>query len=1047
MIKKIIVGLFAFFIILPVRANVLLQPTAVQTVVDKYVSADKQAAVISAIVAKTAANNNTGINASDLVDVCQTAAGWNLSNENDLNKCYGFAQDILNASTVDYRHVCLQDSVPEGATKQCYDDFKNIKVDRRSAVFLAKDLVYHKNSDEAVFCAKEESNWKESFFDDYIPCTSKMKNSFYEVHFDSATESNDVTRRRGIVEAVCRVFNNVEYRAGGCISANVGVPTNATCWSTYCNTSDVNTCNKISKDLSAYGFGATLKDEKCEILFNAITNASNLKNQFRDNGVDSFAFCRGIQITSNASLDDQIAAYVHSKGVKVTSFSCKKSDVVYTGGGCTTKIGNSNDDVLRCTINGQDVDFVFDDLSETWETISRGGYQGMACIASDGSYDGNTCMGVNQQACELVKKQSKSVCPECEKVYWDATNNLCVLPASANATNLQKGIQVGTTVVTVALATVVTVYSGGTAAPGAWAVVATVGSGLTVAGGTMVIASEVATKYQIYTAEFQSQLNACLTGTDIECAKKLLSKNLQQMVSYEKDLTDAEKKTLDESFAKLFKKIPAEDDFWNWLDNPDVWQCNSRGDCVVKEKAQFWQVIRTSGDVAMILGGVLKSLALIGSSMTKTTEVMQEIAQTRKARIVNNPLKNIKSNLVKDVTYGNKNSLSIPNSVLKQGVTIDGKTLRFNRNSELARYLINNGYKVGDTVEIELQAIKQSVMVPTTTVSFANVVFYPAALASSVYGTGDLLVDGETIPFVMRRPSAPEEPDVKPGPRGDDKRDVVPAPIVVPEPGPVDSSDGAQLVYQTMETPAIVQEPAATQESVTQQNQVVPSGAVGNSAVSNNTNVKKGGISGLGVAAIGAGIAGLGVGAALLLSNDKDDTNVAADVQNANLDLFYGAKARANGIIGNVDDSPIELVSIETIAGTKEKIVSINRHAVVVVKHNNNLIPFVADMKDGTMQWVPFVNVDVNTDAFDKYSSDKDIMKTAKIAGKLSEVLPPLRMHYFASPNATGLQFLAPNSNGYQTINNNTLRYLHISLYKNRRCGGFFNTLYFIKII
>lgn len=1133
MIKKFLIGLFSLLFIMPAMANVQLSSDAIRSVVTKHVVADKQNDVVEDILARIKANKGAGVTPYDLAWSC-VKAGWNMETEEGVNTCTKFVTELLDASTVDFYDACDSGAVPSGGTKKCYEDYQKIQVDNRSAYFLAGKLIAKKNANEGkVFCAKEERHWFKhrnglAEIDDYVPCTSLSNNVFYTVRFDDAKEKKDETRRNGVAKAVCEVLNGVTFTpAGNTPGSQFAQPI---FWNASCSTSDAAKCNKISSELNEFGFSSSIVNNTCEVSFETMKE-QDLKHPF---GLDSFAFCRNIQVSANASLDALVEEYVRKNAnVSVTSFSCAQSDVSYIPSGrdkkCTTKVGNIRDDVLRCYVNGQEVDFVFDDLSEARRVISLGGYQGLSCIASDGSFDGKRCMGLNEAGCNLVIEQNASTCPECRDVRWDPEKNLCVLPSSSRATNLQKGLEVAGVIVMAGGAAAVTALSGGTLS-GVWVIVANVGTGLTIGGATAVVASKAVTTFLVYTEGFRSELNRCLTSDDVQCAKDMLQKYLQKMVNYEKDLTDAEKKTLDESFAKLFKKIPAEDEFWSWLDDPKVWQCNSRGDCVVKEKTQFWQGVRTIGDISMIIGGVLKSFAVIASSMTKTTEVAMEVAQTRKARITANPLKNVKSNLVRDVTYGNTNSLSIPNSFIKQGVTINGKTLTFARNSDLAKYLVSQGYKVGDTVEIALEGIRQTVLVPTTTMSFANVVFNPAALASTVYGTGDLLVDGEMIPFVMRRPSGeadgssagipevPVLPDVEiqdeeieiPDFDPIEENDPVIVPIIVPTQGgattskPADSSttdkptsptktNGGQN-STTSDKPTVPTKTNGGQNSSTTDKPIVSTTTSGDRESSSTTtdkpivstttsgsrestttsskssgsatmianrgvsstmpaetttkasgtkskNGQKSGISGLGAAAIGAGVAGLGVGAALLIggAGSKGDkvSGTATTVTSGNADLFNSIKSRANGIIGYVNDSSIELVPIETANGTKDNVVSIEGHAVVVAKHNGNLIPFMVDTENGSTKWVPFTNVNVNTHAFDKYAPKTDIMRTAQIADKLAESLSPLQMQYFASPNADGVQFASPSMNGYTTINNNSLRYLSFNFNKNTRLGVF----------
>ena len=1017
MIKKFLIGLFSLFFIMPAMAATLVRPTteAVGFVVNAKVDADKRDTVVEAIVEKLD-ENKEGISVQDMMDVC-SVAGWNTSTSEGKDTCKSFVVNLVEKSAVDFKHVCNTG----GGT--CYEDFSKVQVNSRDAVALAKKLIAKKNpsadQDKYVVCAWEKKNWNRRNNDDFIPCVSLENDEYYEVRFDDATESFDKTRRDGVANAVCKTFHNVGYTAETCMQTSQVSGSRTICDPATCNTSDATVCNNINKDLSEFGATASFVDsvngKACRISFNAITKAKDLKHPY---GLDSFAFCKNIQIMGNSSLDNLIETYVRSQVKDVKSFSCQQGDIKYTGGGCSSYFGDKSDDVVKCFVNGQEVDFVFDDLAETWKKYSKGGYQAISCEALGGIFDGKHCQAADEKQCEMVRQESKSTCPDCKDVYWDKDNKLCILPNSKNATNWQKGIKIGTDAAIVVGAAATTIFSGGAATP-AWVVVTT---GVMVGGGAAaVLVAEVKSTYLVYTKSFASDVNSCLISDDVECAKELLNTHLQKMVSREKDLTDAEKNALDETFAKLFEKIPYDDDeFWGWLDNKDVWECNNNEICKVKEKKQWEQHLRTWGNISMIAGSIFKAFADVAYSMTRTTNVIQGAGQTRNVRIVQNM--NNKVPMVKNISAGGSNSILTENAFIR-GITINGKT--FQSNSELAAYLLSQGYKVGDVVTLTSGA--GSSIVTTTILDATRLSFNPYALAAAGAGTYGLLNEGEAIPFMIKRPTGDEETIVGP------QDNLTPVPSPIPNPG---STPSPTPVFEpqpitTSEPPASVPDVLPTPTSVS-----VPVPA--NNTPTTTLDNKKKGLSGLEVAAIGAGVAGLGVGAALLLAGDKESESSGAIVSN-NVSLFNGIKMRADGIIGAVNGESVELVPVDSINGINENIVSINGHAVVLVKYNNNKIPFMVDVgENGSAKWTPFTHVNMNTGVFTKYDAKVDIMRTTQIAEILSDLLPPLQMQYFASPNADGVQFVVPSAKGYGQINDNDLRHLTLNMYKNTRSGVFF---------
>lgn len=690
-------------------------------------------------------------------------------------------------------------------------------------------------------------------------------------------------------------------------------------------------------------------------------------------------------------------------------------------------------EIIKCHIDEKDVDFVFKNLNTESDYRTKGGMQGMTCLTNGGDFDGKRCQNISETKCNEIKNANLKNCPECKQVKWE--DGICKLPNSADVSNLDKGIEVAGVVATVVAATAITVASGGSAV-GVWAVVSTTGTVLTAAGGAAVVTGEIAKTWGVYTEDVAREINKCLNNGDSGCAKDLLKKYLQKLVSYSKDLDINEQKALDSAFAKLFEQIPPEDDFWNWLDNDEVWKCDSRGNCTVKEKTQLWHYVMGAGETAMILGGALKSFASIASKYQATTKAVQAAGTARKARLINNMRGPA---MLKDVAPEGYNTTLLPNEFVKK-VTINGTS--FTRNSELAKYLLNNGYKVGDIVELVVGGGSQ--VVTTTIKSGTEVVFNEKALAAIAAGVGGLVYNANGITVTVRRPT---KENVVPEP--------TPVPVVVPDSqrnkksggfsggevigagvvGEVTKNDSGTTSDKTVTPP----EPIVVPE-LTPAPSVVPESKSAPSVVPDSQRKEKKGLSGWGAAAIGAGVAGIGVGTALLIGGGKSHKSQDAGVmpQNDNVDLFNAIKIRADGIIGYVEDSQIELIPIETVNGYKEKIVTVRGHAVVLVKHNNNIIPFMVDTEDGIAKWMPFVSVDENTGMINKYVPKTDIMRTAKIVEKLTAMFVPMHMQYFASPNSDGLQFASPSTSGYEQLNDNSLRYLSVDFNKNTRLGVFF---------
>lgn len=472
------------------------------------------------------------MNAQDQADVAQQQAARDKQQD---------AIDKAKIAALKYYEVCGDGKGKSGGKEYCVDDFFNwINVGMLQATGLAKEYALVKYG-QVVECS---SSYRSSWNDDYVKCASTDGKNFYEFKFDDVTESIDNTIQGDVQAGVCKIHGS-NYTKAGCTGGGTNVSSQMICWSASC-AADTGKCSKIDKSLQRFGYNSSFGDGKCNILFNTVRDEESLRTAF---GIQNKAFCHGIQVRGSAEITKYLEEYIRSNATaSISSVKCDASYKTYTGTGCGVNgFTNLKDDILTCYANGQPIDFVFDDLSENWNSYDKGGRQGMSCIVSGGTYSGKQCIGLSEQQCVNLAQANLKDCTGCKAAKWDSESQSCILPSSSQATNLEKGVRIGTIVAGVAAGAVLTIASGGTATP---VLVLVLIEGT---GGAIEIASEL--KMAAVAQEFLTNSNRCKSAT---CAESMVKENLQRMSNLASRFTDAEINAIDSEMARLINLLPAD---------------------------------------------------------------------------------------------------------------------------------------------------------------------------------------------------------------------------------------------------------------------------------------------------------------------------------------------------------------------------------------------------------------------------------------------------------------------------------------------------------
>ena len=554
MIKKILCAFLMIMVSGIANANIHIDGKTVRKIVLEHIDSEHQVPALQEYNVQLKATGNFTMSAAGLYKVC-TAAGWDIATPDGKTKCDNFVKALVAESDYKYYEICGKDKGKSGGTEYCVDNvfyslIGGIQVTMLQADGLCKEYARVKYNDD-IECSTNTRKGTINPLNDYVKCTSKLKPIYYEFKFDDVVESSDKTVLKGVLKGVGKLYN-VDISDPGCTVERM---INNTACSIGYKTTDTNICNQINNSLKTFGYTskvenvsrAGLNSEKLCGVHNIIMTSSNLKTAY---GIPNDVFYDGIiQMQGSKDIKEGIKQYVTEK-IKpeaLTSFECISNTIKMP----SIKGKKDNDDVLTCYVNGNQIDFVFDDLSEASKLRQQGAKEAFQCTYNGGLMTGKRCLNVGEEACKKIAQSTFLVqeCPDCSKLYWDG--NMCTLPGAAVSNALDKGLNIALIVGGAALNIFVAIGTGGTstAVGGGLLFVETVGSAIEL--GTEI-------KMDLAADKFFVESSKCHDKT---CANDLIKKHLQRLSNFYTRLTYAEEKAVDHEMARLFKLIPAEELF------------------------------------------------------------------------------------------------------------------------------------------------------------------------------------------------------------------------------------------------------------------------------------------------------------------------------------------------------------------------------------------------------------------------------------------------------------------------------------------------------
>ena len=465
-----------------------------------------------------------------------------------------------SGTSIKYYAVCGDDAKKTGGTEICEEDFfKDKRLQPTSAIALAQEFARIKYGDSGISCNDTPRSTGSIFSKhDYLQCTSADNKRFYEFRFKKIDATGDKNIQNSIMDSICKLYdiNSVTASMVGFVPGTIEYA------SGLCRTEDEELCNTINQTADKFGYytkmglmelpteyGQSLQQyEDVCLLMRQVVFASELNTI---GNIDPMYFKKnGVQLYMDTDLENQICTYVKNVVTPNSLSSCycnsNPTPIRDVSSGLTLALG-TNDDVITCYVNGERVDFVFDDLSESKQYNLEGSQQAMNCIVVGGVFAGKECMNVGEKLCNDIIAADIKNCPECKTAKWNETEQKCELPSAENMTNIQRGIEIGTMVVGVAAGAVLTVSTGGTGA-GAVALVL-----VETTGGAMSIYSQEKQYQAGY--DFLEDSRLC---TESDCAERLIVDNLQRLANLQNNFTSVQLNAIDSELERLINLLPNE---------------------------------------------------------------------------------------------------------------------------------------------------------------------------------------------------------------------------------------------------------------------------------------------------------------------------------------------------------------------------------------------------------------------------------------------------------------------------------------------------------
>ena len=321
---------------------------------------------------------------------------WSLSADGKEYQCVG-----KDGHKLVYKKMC------DIGTEGCIKQFAGLKTQGPvGREFIAE---YAKIKNLNLTCKigfEQRRSLKSPFGQDYIQCSAGGKS--YEFEFNSLNQTPDNTSVEGENKAMCELF-------GGKI---VKTPDRSV--AKYWNSCEIaiDICNGKLQALAIRIGHSTMYQGYCRLSREVNSKTAVFLNQIK--GVDSYKFYKsGAQMRADMA-KVQLEEYLRNTFPNESYIICNPTVKPLSGNGMGV------DYVLSCTVGTQQVDFVFDDLTETSTKRAATGMDAMQCIISGGTFKGETCRGPTPAECTKLNAALRAK-GSTEGAKWDENARTCIL--------------------------------------------------------------------------------------------------------------------------------------------------------------------------------------------------------------------------------------------------------------------------------------------------------------------------------------------------------------------------------------------------------------------------------------------------------------------------------------------------------------------------------------------------------------------------------------------------------------------------------------------
>ena len=426
---------------------------------------------------------------------------------------------------------------------ECVTLFEDARVQHASGEELAKQYIkvqLYKDTKNIldiklpIWCSP---NIRKSNGKSYLQCITDYNNKryFYEFKFDTLDSNIDSHIEEDIFKHVCLIAEkqnpNYYYTA-----ANIKT----------CNRRDgIAFCVQIEDFLQSFGYTVDQDNRGCYLHSGTKVKEESLRNQIKDSIKNTEVF-RGFQMKFTPNVKYLVEHYVRSKlnsddlsRFGATKFSDLEFDCLSAARHTSQQGGDllgfipvngTSDDVLSCHIKDRTIacpdtpdkcwkwiDFVFDDLSENWDSYDKEANAGLNCYAQNGTYNNAQCHGLGEAECNAVSKELEKQGYGSGRAKFNSEIKICELKDAKSAQAIKNGLKIASTSGEIAIVAVATVGTGG----GFVLVGAAIGLGATV------VSSGISAYQNIKANDIVEQAGHCVQETDKntkhECASKLIS--------------------------------------------------------------------------------------------------------------------------------------------------------------------------------------------------------------------------------------------------------------------------------------------------------------------------------------------------------------------------------------------------------------------------------------------------------------------------------------------------------------------------------------------